>query len=60
MARTAYDVRYTAALMLEIGYGYSPSSLDDEYIKMTEEAIELALGGPGAGSGLVDFLPVRK
>ncbi|KZT69358.1 cytochrome P450 [Daedalea quercina L-15889] len=53
----AHIRRYTAAVMLGVGYGYSPTSLDDKYIKMTEEAIELALGGTGPSSGLVDFFP---
>ncbi|KZT66768.1 cytochrome P450 [Daedalea quercina L-15889] len=52
--------RYTAAVMLGVGYGYSPSSLDDEYIRMTEEAIELSLGGTGPSSGLVDFFPALQ
>ena len=46
--------------MLGIAYGYSPSTIDDEYIKMTEDAIKLILEGGGPGSMLVDFLPVRE
>lgn len=46
--------------MFGIGYGYSPTSMDDEYIKMTEDAIKLILEGGGPGSMLVDFLPVRE
>ena len=45
--------------MFGIGYGYSPTSMDDAYIKMTEEAIKLILEGGGPGSTLVDFLPIR-
>lgn len=45
--------------MFGIGYGYSPTSMDDTYIKMTEEAIKLVLEGGGPGSMLVDFLPIR-
>ncbi|KZT66772.1 cytochrome P450 [Daedalea quercina L-15889] len=59
-AALAQVKRYTAAVMLGIGYGYSPSSLDDEYIRMTEEAIELVLEGTGPGSGLVDFFPALQ
>ncbi|KAH9919731.1 cytochrome P450 [Fomitopsis serialis] len=46
----AHVKRYTAALMLGIGYGYSPSSLDDAYIRTSEQAIRLVLGGGGPGS----------
>ena len=46
--------------MFGIGYGYAPTSMDDQYIKMTEETIKLVLEGAGPGSMLVDFLPARE
>ena len=46
--------------MLGVAYGYSPSSLDDEYIKMAGEAMSLAIEGGGPASGLVDFFPIRE
>jgi len=52
--------RYAAALMLGVGYGYSPSSMDDEYIRNSEEAIHLTLDGGGPGAFVVDFFPALK
>ncbi|KZT69390.1 cytochrome P450 [Daedalea quercina L-15889] len=52
--------RYTAAIMLEIGYGHTVTSLDDEYIKMIENGVRKCLSGSGAGSALVDFFPILK
>ncbi|KAH9917063.1 cytochrome P450 [Fomitopsis serialis] len=56
----AHLKRYAAALMLGVAYGYSPSTMDDEFVRMTEEAMHLALDGGGPGSALVDFFPARK
>ena len=50
--------RYIAGLMFGIGYGYTPSSGDDAFIEMVEEAMHLTLEVGGPSSALVDFFPV--
>ena len=44
--------------MLGVAYGYSPSSMDDEFIKMAGEAMSLTIEGGGPASALVDFFPI--
>lgn len=49
-----------AAIMLEIGYGHTVSSLgDDEFIKLVEDGVRKCLSGSGPGATLVDFFPIR-
>ena len=46
--------------MLEIGYGYTVTSLDDdEFIKLVDDGVRKCLSGSGAGATLVDFYPIR-
>ena len=46
--------------MLEIGYGHTVSSLDDDkFIKLVENGVRKCLLGSGAGATLVDFFPIR-
>lgn len=46
--------------MLEIGYGHTVSSLeDDKFIKLVENGVRRCLTGSGAGASLVDFFPIR-
>ncbi|KZT69356.1 cytochrome P450 [Daedalea quercina L-15889] len=52
--------RYVAALMLGIAYGHSPSSMDDEYIKMVADALHLVIEAGAVSSMLVDFIPFLK
>ena len=54
------SARYVAGIMLEISIGYTPSSGDDAYIEMVEEAMHLTLEVSGPSSALVDFFPLRK
>ncbi|KAH9834654.1 cytochrome P450 [Rhodofomes roseus] len=52
--------RYVAALMLGVAYGYSPSSMDDEYIAMAEDAMQIITESGGPSTMLVDFIPIMK
>ncbi|KZT69355.1 cytochrome P450 [Daedalea quercina L-15889] len=52
--------RYVAALMLGIAYGYSPSSMDDEYIQTVSHAMQFVVEAGGPGFMLVDFIPALK
>ncbi|KAI0734033.1 cytochrome P450 monooxygenase [Fomitopsis betulina] len=53
--------RYAAAVILELGYGRTITSLDDDFIRIVEKGVSEALGtGSGPGSGLVDFFPIRE
>ncbi|EPT05741.1 hypothetical protein FOMPIDRAFT_1027275 [Fomitopsis schrenkii] len=53
--------RYMAAIMLEIGYGHTVSSLgDDEFIKLVEDGVRKCLSGSGPGATLVDFFPILR
>lgn len=57
-AQQTHPSRYVAGLMLGIGYGYTPSTGDDAYIELVEEAMHLTLEVGGPSSALVDFFPV--
>ncbi|TFY56487.1 hypothetical protein EVJ58_g7612 [Rhodofomes roseus] len=52
--------RYVAALMLGVAYGYSPSSMDDEFIAMAEDAMQIITESGGPSTMLVDFIPIMK
>ncbi|TFY60387.1 hypothetical protein EVJ58_g5185 [Rhodofomes roseus] len=53
--------RYSASLILEIGYGHTVTSVEgDEFIQLVEAGIQEVFGGSGAGSAPVDFFPVLK
>ncbi|KAH9917058.1 cytochrome P450 [Fomitopsis serialis] len=52
--------RYVAALMLGIAYGYSPSTMDDVYIKRVHEALQIVVEAGGPSALLVDFIPLLK
>jgi len=51
---------YVAALMLGVAYGYSPSTMDDSYIKMVQEALQIVVEAGGPSALLVDFMPILK
>ena len=46
--------------MLGIAYGYSPSTMDDDYIKMVADALHLVIEEGVVSSMLVDFMPFCK
>ena len=50
---------FAAAVMLEIGYGRTVTSVDHAHIRKVDSAVEglFLVGHPG--SMLVDFLPIR-
>ncbi|KAH9917066.1 cytochrome P450 [Fomitopsis serialis] len=53
--------RYSAGIVLEIGYGHTVTSLDDDhFIKVTEDGLRECLAGSGAGVASVDFLPILR
>ncbi|PSR76828.1 hypothetical protein PHLCEN_2v8209 [Hermanssonia centrifuga] len=56
--------RYAAAIIVEIAYGHTVSSLEDEYIEIADRATTetVTAGTPGASilGLLVDFFPILK
>ncbi|KAI0920236.1 hypothetical protein AcV5_010032 [Taiwanofungus camphoratus] len=52
--------RFTAAMIVEIAYGHSIISLDDELIRLAEQATKETVESGSAGSMLVDFFPALK
>lgn len=46
--------------MMEISYGHSVSSLDDEYIVLADNAISGATATGAAAASLIDFFPICK
>ena len=53
------NISVTGSIILSITYGYSPESLDDPLIRLSEDTIRLfsQLGAPGAY--LADTFPIR-
>ena len=55
---TAHDAipRFTAAMILELGYGRTITGVDDDFIRLVEKGVSQALSGTGtaAGNSLVD------
>ncbi|EPS93959.1 hypothetical protein FOMPIDRAFT_48847 [Fomitopsis schrenkii] len=52
--------RFAAATMLEIGYGHTVTSLDDDYIHMIDSALDGMFLAGNPGSMMVDFFPPLK
>ncbi|TFY53932.1 hypothetical protein EVJ58_g9163 [Rhodofomes roseus] len=52
--------RYVAALMLGVAYGYSLSSMDDDFLAMVEDALQIITESGGPSTMLVDFIPIMK
>ncbi|EPT00020.1 hypothetical protein FOMPIDRAFT_91063 [Fomitopsis schrenkii] len=52
--------RYVSALVLESVYGYRITSLEDPYVTMMDEAMEVTNTSAEAGSSLVDVLPALR
>ncbi|KAH9936920.1 cytochrome P450 [Amylocystis lapponica] len=52
--------RYVAALIMEIAYGHTVTSMDDKYIELADRATNETNEAGSAGSMLVDFFPVLK
>ncbi|KAH9917064.1 cytochrome P450 [Fomitopsis serialis] len=52
--------RLAAAVMLEIGYGHTVTSVDDAHIRKVDSAVGGILEAGNPGSMLVDFFPVLK
>lgn len=50
--------RFAAGIVLEIGYGRTVTSLDDEYIVQVDAAQEGIFLAGNPGSMFVDFLPI--
>ncbi|KAI0720657.1 cytochrome P450, partial [Fomitopsis betulina] len=49
--------RFAAGIMLEIGYGHTLTSINDDYIRMVNSALEGFSVAGNPGSMLVDFFP---
>lgn len=52
--------RFTVALILESVYGHRVTSLDDDYVKIIERAMEATSASGPAGGSIADFLPFCK
>ncbi|PCH38585.1 cytochrome P450 [Wolfiporia cocos MD-104 SS10] len=52
--------RFTAALIMEITYGYTVTSADDKYVALITEAMNGVTESGSTGATLVDFFPVLK
>lgn len=50
--------RFAAAVMLEIGYGRTVTSVDDAHIRKVDAAVEGLFLAGNPGSMLVDFFPI--
>ncbi|KZT69364.1 cytochrome P450 [Daedalea quercina L-15889] len=49
--------RYTAAIVFEISYGRTVTSLDDSFLAVMEDGMRRCLTGSGIMSALVEFFP---
>ncbi|KZT03201.1 cytochrome P450 monooxygenase [Laetiporus sulphureus 93-53] len=52
--------RYVGALMMEIAYGHSVTSADDEFINLSEAALAGTVEAGSAAATLVDFFPFLR
>ncbi|KAH9834639.1 cytochrome P450 [Rhodofomes roseus] len=52
--------RFSAAVMLEIGYGHTVTSIDDAHIRKVDSALAGLFAAGTPGSMLVDFFPILK
>lgn len=59
-ARSRRFNRFAAAIMLEIGYGHTVTSVDDDHIHMVDSAIQGMFLAGYPGSMLVDVFPARR
>ncbi|KAI0720646.1 cytochrome P450 [Fomitopsis betulina] len=51
--------RFAAAIMLEIGYGHTMTTMDDDYVRIVHSALEDVFLSGNPGSMMVDFVPLR-
>lgn len=49
--------RFVSAMVLESVYGYCITSLDDPYVTLMDQAMNVTTASAEAGSSLVDLLP---
>ncbi|KAH9837533.1 cytochrome P450 monooxygenase [Rhodofomes roseus] len=52
--------RYVGALMMQIAYGHSVASLDDEFVVLSERALAGTLEAATSVASLVDFFPFLR
>ncbi|CCM01427.1 uncharacterized protein FIBRA_03478 [Fibroporia radiculosa] len=52
--------QYAGALMMEVAYGQTVTSLDDEFLHLADTAMTATVEAGGAMTTLVDFLPIIK
>ena len=53
--------RYVIAVIFEIGYGRTISTLDDDFIRLVERGVNESLsGGSSSGGAMVDLFPIRE
>lgn len=56
----AHVHRFTSALVIEPSFGHTVTSMDDDYVRVVEEAMKATSATGLPGSVLVDFIPVLK
>lgn len=58
---TGYEDRFVGGLMIEIAYGDTATSADDELITLADAVVRETMDSSGSLVGtLVDFFPARK
>jgi len=50
-------IRYTASLILKLAYGHRVTSMDDEYVQVSETAVTRTIESGSPGSMPVDIFP---
>ena len=58
LALTEPTNSYVVAVIFELGYGHTITTLDDHFIRRVEKGVSESLEGSGAGCSLVDLFPI--
>ncbi|KZT12723.1 cytochrome P450 [Laetiporus sulphureus 93-53] len=56
----AHIRRFAAAMIMEIAYGHSVTSLNDQFVHLAERAAKETIESGGPGSMIVDFFPLLR
>ncbi|CCM04602.1 uncharacterized protein FIBRA_06784 [Fibroporia radiculosa] len=52
--------QFTAALVIDIGYGHTITSIEDPYVEMSDKALLGVIEAGNLSSSLVDFFPILQ
>ncbi|EGO28627.1 hypothetical protein SERLADRAFT_406107 [Serpula lacrymans var. lacrymans S7.9] len=52
--------RFAAGTIMQITYGHTVESIDDQYVKLADDALNASIDYGSAGSEIVDLIPVLK